>query len=215
MISRESKSIFVINERLGKQALVQTKRNILLTKLRIRDKQDCIKNLKDAISFEQKYLEIKTNDIKQNQELLNKNCKGLTKQTDIIAKKVKQKEAENIIKTSELNKLKNQIFNKESQSRKYEERQKTLLKYKKFIQDIFLYSGEEAKLGQLVLNNKKKVFITEHFENIDKLSKISGKQSPEKFVSLLNKIEDDNLMLIRTLQNQKHEIQSLKARIAQ
>jgi hypothetical protein len=89
------------------------------------------------------------------------------------------------------------------------------LRYKKFIQDIFLYSGEEAKLGELVWNNQKKVFLTEHLENIDKLSKITGKQSPEKFVALLNKIEDDNLMLIRTLQNQKHEIQSLKARIAQ
>ena len=183
--------------------------------MRIRDKQECIKNLKDAISFEQKYLEIKTNDIKQNQELLNKNCKGLTKQTDIIAKKVKQKEAENIIKTSELNKLKNQIFNKESQSRKYEDRQKTLLRYKKFIQDIFLYSGEEAKLGELVWNEHEKVFLTERLLNIDKLCKVTGKQSPEKFVALLNKIEDDNLMLIRTLQNQKHEIQSLRARIEQ
>lgn len=153
---------------------------------------------------------------------MNKNCKGLTKQTDVIAKKVKQKEAENIIKTSELNKLKNKIFNKEIQSRRNEARQKTLLRYKRFIQDIFLYSGELAEIEGLTVAGETqgkgsalKVFLTELEEGAEKLDMLGGKQSPEKFVALLNKIEDDNLMLIRTLQNQKHEIQSLKARIAQ
>ena len=196
--------------------MIEAKRAILLTKLRIENKKECVKSLNDAISFEKKYLEIKTEDIKNNQQLLNMNFNGLKKQTDKLSEEVKKKEADNIIKTSELNKLKNDILNKENQSKVCDLRQKTLLGYKKFIQDIFLYSGEQANLADLdKLFSKEKVFITEHDPSQNFLSSLPEEQQPKKFVNLLNKIEDDNLMLIRTLQNQKHEIQSLKTNTAQ
>lgn len=55
---------------------------------------------------------------------------------------------------------------------------------------------------------KKKFFMTEHHTDPFKL--MEERHKPEQFVSLLNKIEDDNLMLIKTLQNQQHEIQKLE-----
>lgn len=108
------------------------------------------------------------------------------------------------------------MFNTETESRRYEDRRKKLLKYRRFIMDIFQYSGEEmreVKKSQQSESTRKEraFFLTE----VKGKNAIQNGQDPKQFVALLNKIEDDNLMLIRTLQNQKHEIQSLEARIAQ
>ena len=112
-----------------------------------------------------------------------------------------------MIKESELNKLKNDIIEKEAQIHRCRENQNTLSGYKSFIEQIFLYSSQKPKLDQLQ-DPHRRFFLTEHgadpFENMD------TSHRPKQFVSLLNKIEDDNLMLIKTLQNQQHEIQKLQ-----
>lgn len=189
---------------MNRQALVETKRDILLTKLRIEDNKESVKSLKDAISFEQKYLEAKTKDIERNRKLLDMNFRGLGKQKDQIEKEVKQKESLNIIRISELNKLKNEIIKKDQQLQEFEKQKKTLLSYQLFINDILTYSGEQP--NQNIEDGDDKIFLTE-------LEKSEGGFPPEKFINLLNKIEEDNLMLIKILQNQKHEIQKLKVKI--
>lgn len=73
----------------------------------------------------------------------------MNKQTEILINIFKKKESHNIIKESELNKLKNDIIEKEGQIHRCKDHLNTLNGYKSFIKQIFRYSGQEPELCKL------------------------------------------------------------------
>ena len=210
--------------------LVNYKREILLSKLKIEDKKTHMKDLERYVDDQERQITMKVKAMNSNTNAIRKNFHDLKKEVESSKKELSGLELLNKEKSQKLTEVENEIYQKEMESRKTEEEANMYLFYKGFIKEIYDHSSKKfdekefrKKIEDLLIKqnmtfdigSNKFFYITEG----NKLASTATQKDKsvqdfiDEFIKLLDNIEDDNFDLIYQLQNQEINYYDLERKI--
>jgi hypothetical protein len=125
------------------QDFIKHKRRILLSKIRLLDKKEYIKELQEYMVYEEKQLHMRIDDLKENTNLIKKNFEEQKKQLEGLVLEVNFNEEVKNDKTRILIETKNRIYQKESEIKAINEKIGEYSSFKFFLDSIFRHFNKQ------------------------------------------------------------------------
>lgn len=213
----EEEAKLVKEKKVSLHEMVNYKREILLSKIRIENKKKHMKDLEQYVDDLEKQINHKMDNMNKNTNIVRKNFHELKKDVEQLKKDLNHLESVKKDKLAELSATENEIYQRELEKRKSEEEAKTYTYYKAFILEIYKHFNtnfdekafrlylEELSNNNLDVNDKLQVYLTENKpvgSDVDPNAK-EAFDPVYYFVNLLETIEDDNFTLIYDLHNKE------------
>lgn len=211
----EEEAKLVKEKKVSLHDMVNYKREILLSKIKIENKKRHMKELEDYVNDLEKQINQKMDTMNKNTNIVRKNFHDLKKDVEQLKKDLNNLENGKKDKLAELSATENEIYQRELEKRKSEEEAKTYTYYKEFILQIFDHfntSFDEKAFREFAekleadyaINDKAQFYLTENPANQNPDQLTNDTLNPvDAFVNMLETIEDDNFTLIYQLQNKE------------
>ena len=213
----EEEAKLVKEKKVSLHDMVNYKREILLSKIKIENKKKHMKDLEEYVNGLEKQINHKMETMNKNTNIVRKNFHELKKDVEQLKKDLNDLENSKKDKLSQLSATENEIYQRELEKRKAEEEAKTYTFYKEFILSIYDHFSAEFDekafrhfVEKLIAfgedsTDRMQFYLTEN-KTMDLTSEAGAKEmmNPvDYFLSMLETIEDDNFTLIYQLQNKQ------------
>jgi hypothetical protein len=119
--------------------LIESKRQILLSKIRIGHKKDRVREIKADMRYREKELTIRAKDFDEDLNMVRKNFLDQKKELELLLEEVDYMEGIKLSKTKMLQEVRNKIFQKENETKNIQERLSGFENYKEFISLVFTH----------------------------------------------------------------------------